>query len=153
MTGLEPELKPVGEITPKRASFIRAPSIGRILGALIGLVLVVVFLGITEPTFLSWGNIMNIFRAQSITFILAIGMTFVILTGGLDLSVASATGFAGMVLGFCIKAGIPAVPAMLITVATVRPGLIIRPPDRHRRIPFSWSRWQRCLSTPASSWC
>ncbi len=118
MTGKEADLQPVVEAQPSRAGFVRAPSIGRVLGALIGLVLVILFLGITEPSFMTWGNIMNIFRAQSITFILAIGMTFVILTGGLDLSVASATGFAGMVLGFCIKGGMSAVPAMLITAIT-----------------------------------
>jgi len=116
MAGPEAEAKARAEAGQTR-SFWRRLSIGRVLGALIGLVLVVLFLGITEPTFLTWGNIMNIFRAQSITFILAIGMTFVILTGGLDLSVASATGFAGMVLGFCIKSGMTAVPAMIITIA------------------------------------
>lgn len=91
-------------------------SIGRVLGAVIGLVIVVAFLGITEPTFLTWGNLMNIFRAQSILFLLAIGMTFVILTGCLDLSVASATGFAGMVLGLCIKAGMGTIPAVLVCI-------------------------------------
>lgn len=91
-------------------------SIGRVAGALGGLIVVVVYLAVTNDLFLTWGNVMNVFRAQSVIFILAIGMTFVILTGGLDLSVASAAGFAGMILGLCFKAGMSPLPAIILCV-------------------------------------
>jgi ribose transport system permease protein len=88
-------------------------------------VLVCVYLSLTNPLFLTWGNILNIFRAQSVIFILAIGMTFVILCGMLDLSVASATGVASMVLGMAIKGGWGTLPAcMLALVAGVGLGFI-----------------------------
>ena len=88
-------------------------SLGRLAGVVIGLVVVCAYLGATNPLFFTWGNILNIFRAQSVTFILAIGMTFVILCGMLDLSVASATGVAAMVLGMTVKAGWGWGPAIL----------------------------------------
>ncbi len=106
MTGKEADLQPVVEAQLSRAGFVRAPSIGRVLGALIGLVLVILFLGIAEPSFMTWGNIMNIFRLSPTTFILAIGMTFVILTGGLALSVASSHRFRRNGAGFLYQGGV-----------------------------------------------
>jgi ribose/xylose/arabinose/galactoside ABC-type transport system permease subunit len=76
-------------------------------GVIVALVAVGIYLGVTEPLFLSWPNWQNIFRAQSIVAILAIGATLVVLTGGLDLSAASATAVAGMVCGIVVKAGAP----------------------------------------------
>jgi ribose transport system permease protein len=101
-----------------RLGFFRRMSIGRVAGALIGLVAVVIYLAATDKLFLTWGNMMNVFRAQSVIFILGIGMTFVILTGGLDLSVAAAAGFSGMILGLCFKAGIPPIVAVLICIVS-----------------------------------
>jgi ribose transport system permease protein len=100
-----------------RLGFLRRMSIGRVAGALGGLIVVAAYLAATDKLFLSWGNVMNIFRAQSVIFILAIGMTFVILTGGLDLSVAAAAGFAGMILGLCYKAGIP--PLLCVVICLI----------------------------------
>lgn len=97
---------------------LRRLSIGRVAGALIGLAGVAIYLALTDDLFLSWGNIMNLFRAQSVVFIIAIGMTFVILTGGLDLSVASTTGFAGMILGFAIQAGSGPIAAIALCALT-----------------------------------
>lgn len=97
---------------------LRRLSLGRVAGALIGLAGVSLYLALTDDLFLSWGNIMNLFRAQSVVFIIAIGMTFVILTGGLDLSVASTTGFAGMILGFAIKGGSGPVTAIVLCALT-----------------------------------
>jgi ribose/xylose/arabinose/galactoside ABC-type transport system permease subunit len=76
-------------------------------GVVIALIAVGIYLGITEPLFLSWSNWQNIFRSQAIVAILAIGATLVVLTGGLDLSAASATAVAGMVCGIVVKAGAP----------------------------------------------
>ena len=93
---------------------VQRMSLGRLTGVVIGLVVVCVYLGLTNPYFLTWGNILNIFRAQSVIFILSIGMTFVILCGMLDLSVASATGAAAMMLGIAVKAGWGWAPAALV---------------------------------------
>ena len=54
-------------------------------------------LSFSSPYFLTTSNVLNILRQTSINGILSIGMTFVILTGGIDLSVGSVLAFAGIV--------------------------------------------------------
>lgn len=66
------------------------------------LTLIVVF-GVLEPNFLSPNNLFNVMRQVSITGLIAIGMTFVILTGGIDLSVGSLLALAGMVAAIAAK--------------------------------------------------
>lgn len=59
------------------------------MGPLVGLSLIVVILSIISSDFLTVGNIFNVLRQVSINALIAFGMTFVILTGGIDLSVGS----------------------------------------------------------------
>jgi ribose/xylose/arabinose/galactoside ABC-type transport system permease subunit len=61
---------------------------------------------IAEPRFLSPLNLFNILRQVSIYGLLAIGMTFVILTAGIDLSIGSLVAFAGLVAAAVAKGGI-----------------------------------------------
>ncbi len=65
--------------------------------SLVGLVLLVAVVSILSPSFLSSKNIFNILRQTSIKAIIAAGMTFVILTGGIDLSVGSILAISGAV--------------------------------------------------------
>jgi len=58
-------------------------------------------------------NILNIFKQVSINGLIAFGMTFVILTGGIDLSVGAMLGLSGMFLGLMISSGIPGFMAIL----------------------------------------
>jgi len=78
---------------------------GRHAGVLVALVLVCVYLSITEDVFLTWDNLMNIAKSNSVVFVLAIGATFVVISAGIDLSAASAATAAGMVLGLTMDAG------------------------------------------------
>jgi len=73
----------------------------------IALILVLVFFAVMAPNFVSVGNVVIIGRHVAINALLAIGMTFVILTGGIDLSVGSIVGLAGMVAGALLTRGIP----------------------------------------------
>lgn len=66
-------------------------------GALIFLVVLCIVFGVLSPAFLTPVNIFNVLRQASIYGLLAIGMTFVILTGGIDLSVGSVLALAGLV--------------------------------------------------------
>ncbi len=66
-------------------------------GALIVLIVIAIVFYVLEPQFASQRNLFNIARQVSIYGILAVGMTFVILTGGIDLSVGSVLAFAGLV--------------------------------------------------------
>ena len=69
------------------------------------LVLMAVF-AIVEPRFLSSTNLFNVMRQVSITGLLAVGMTFVILTAGIDLSVGSLLALCGLVAAAVAKGGL-----------------------------------------------
>ena len=59
------------------------------------LLAIIVFLTIWAPGFATWDNFMNILRSASMTGIIAFGMTFVIISGEIDISVGSAIAFFG----------------------------------------------------------
>ncbi len=73
---------------------------------LIFLVLLMAVFALMEPRFLSQVNLFNIARQVSVTGLLAIGMTFVILTAGIDLSIGSLVAFAGLVAAAVAKGGL-----------------------------------------------
>ncbi len=76
----------------------------------------IIVFSIISPNFMSFANMMNIFRATSINLVIATGMTIVILTGGIDLSVgaiAALTAVVGLQLSLG-PLGILAVPAALL---------------------------------------
>jgi inositol transport system permease protein len=70
------------------------------------LIALMALFAIIEPRFLSSINLFNVMRQVSITGLLAIGMTFVILTAGIDLSVGSLLAFAGLVAAAVEKGGL-----------------------------------------------
>src|SRR3569833_569648 len=77
-------------------------------GPLVGLVLLCVLLSLASDTFLSVRNALNILDQVTVLGILAIGMTFVILIGGIDLSVGSVLALSMMVMGWTANtAGLP----------------------------------------------
>lgn len=75
----------------------KAIAYGQKYGILIALILVCLVLSVSNEYFLTTRNLVNVFRQASINGILAIGMTFVILTRGIDLSVGSVVALAGVV--------------------------------------------------------
>ncbi|RUT32824.1 ABC transporter permease [Arsenicitalea aurantiaca] len=85
-----------------------AGGLGRIAKSLevrmLGLALVLaVALSLLSPYFLTQNNIFNILDQSVVIGIVAVGMTFVILTGGIDLSVGSVAGLTGIVLGLALQ--------------------------------------------------
>nr|WP_277750082.1 ribose ABC transporter permease [Falsirhodobacter deserti] len=75
---------------------------------LIGLIVVSVLMGFASDNFFSVSNIFNVLRQVSIIAILAVGMTFVILTGGIDLSVGAVMALAGTIAaGLMVNMGMP----------------------------------------------
>lgn len=87
-------------------------SYARSLGTLLGLILLCLLLWILTPYFLTVSNLINVVQQTSIIAIVAVGMTFVIITAGIDLSVGSVIAFSGVVLGSALAAGVPLVPAL-----------------------------------------
>lgn len=75
------------------------------LGPLFGLLLIVVIISIMSPSFLTADNIFNVLRQVSISALIAFGMTFVILTGGIDLSVGSTLALTGAVAASLLAGG------------------------------------------------
>lgn len=76
------------------------------LRAVVALVVLSVAFAMLSPEFLTAGNMTILVKHVAINAILAIGMTFVILSGGIDLSVGSIAGLAGMVAGALLTQGI-----------------------------------------------
>jgi ribose/xylose/arabinose/galactoside ABC-type transport system permease subunit len=77
-------------------------------GTLIGLVVLCGILWILTPHFLTVSNLLNVAQQTSINAIVAAGMTFVIISGGIDLSVGSIVALTGVALGTLLQAGQPA---------------------------------------------
>jgi len=70
------------------------------LRALVALVVLLIVFSILSPAFLTAGNLTILLKHVAINAIMAVGMTFVILSGGIDLSVGSVLALSGMVLGY-----------------------------------------------------
>jgi erythritol transport system permease protein len=85
------------------------------LRTFIALIVITAFFSAMVPNFLSMANLVIMSKHVAINAFLAIGMTFVIITGGIDLSVGSIVGLAGMVAGFLINEGI-VLPMFGVTV-------------------------------------
>ena len=71
------------------------------------LILLAVILGIYEPVFYSTDNLLNVLRQVSVSAIVAVGFTFVLAIGSIDLSVGSQVCLAGIFMGFMLKAEVP----------------------------------------------
>jgi|UniRef100_A0A7C3WWV0 ribose/xylose/arabinose/galactoside ABC-type transport system permease subunit len=76
------------------------------VGILLAFIVVCVIFGILTPVFFNPINVLNVIRQVSIIGVIAVGMTFVILLGGIDLSVGSVVAFTGIIAaGFQVKWG------------------------------------------------
>ena len=84
-------------------------------GPLIGLVLLCLIFSLTTDVFLTWRNALNVIDQITVLGILAIGMTAVIVIGGIDLSVGSILAFSMMMMGWLYQS--VAVPLGLAIVA------------------------------------
>lgn len=82
-------------------------------GPLMALVVLVIGLSIASSDFASPSNFLSLLRQSSINGFIAFGMTLVILTGGIDLSVGSVLALSTVVGATLIKAGVPAIAALI----------------------------------------
>jgi len=84
------------------------------LGPLLGLFLLVVIVSILNPSFLEPLNLLNLLRQVAINALIAFGMTFVILTGGIDLSVGAILALSSALSAGMMVAGVDPIVAILI---------------------------------------
>ena len=89
----------------------------RQLGTLAGLAGLCILLTILTPHFFTVSNLLNITEQTTINALVAVGMTFVILSGGIDLSVGSIVALSGVVLGSALQAHVPIPIALLAAIA------------------------------------
>jgi ribose transport system permease protein len=88
-------------------------------GPLGGLVVLCVVMTILSPYFLTFNNLFNVGTQIAVTAILALGQTFVIVSGGIDLSVGSVLGLAGIVFGWAtVVANLPLPLALALGTGT-----------------------------------
>lgn len=85
----------------------------RKLGPLLGFIILCIVLSIVSEQFLTVSNLLNVTRQVSINAVIAVGMTLVILTGGIDLSVGSIVAFAGSVTAGLLVGGLSIPMAVL----------------------------------------
>jgi ribose transport system permease protein len=86
-------------------------------GTLFGLLAIVIVFAILSPNFLTKANLLNVLQQSSINACVALGMTLVIITGGIDLSVGPTAAIAAVAAAVLMAAGAPivvAIPAALL---------------------------------------
>jgi ribose transport system permease protein len=101
---------------PEKAVPQRAFRLPREIGILGALGLMLLILAVFVPQFRDIQNLTNITRNFSFVGIVAMGMTLVILTGGIDLSVGSVWGMTAVIVAFLLTHGWPVVPAILVSL-------------------------------------
>lgn len=98
---LEPKGKGIGSVIQK-------------LGPLLGLAILIIVVSIMNPSFLAPLNILNLLRQVAVNALIAYGMTFVILTGGIDLSVGAILALSSTLMAGMMVSGIDPILAILI---------------------------------------
>ena len=105
----------MGVAQVKAGGVSRSAAIERLRKGKAGLIVALVLLGaalsVAEPVFLTAPNLINLVRQISINGILAVGVTCVLLTGGVDLSLGSVAALAGVVAALFAQPGHYSVPA------------------------------------------
>lgn len=80
------------------------------------LVLLFLYFGLTSPVFFRFSNLMNLLRQTSIYGIVALGMVFVIISSGIDLSVGAVLGFSGTVTALLLTNNVNIIMAIIIAI-------------------------------------
>lgn len=81
------------------------------------LLILMLLLSIFSEYFLAWKNFYNILDQSAVYLILSVGMTFVIVSGGVDLSVGSLAGLGGVIMAVVMKAGMNVPSAIVLGIA------------------------------------
>ena len=90
--------------------------IKRNMGILIGLVVLFLFLSVATDSFLSTKNMLQVLRQICINGLLAFGMTFVLIIGGIDLTVGSVVAISGVSVVIMLNSGVPLPVALVVAL-------------------------------------
>ncbi|WP_035052344.1 ABC transporter permease [Carnobacterium pleistocenium] len=86
------------------------------LGPLLALIVLVILVTVVNPGFISPNNLLNLLRQVSTNALIAFGMTFVIITGGIDLSVGSTLALSSALMAGAIASGLDPILAMVLSL-------------------------------------
>jgi ribose transport system permease protein len=106
--------------------FVASPvsQLGPNVGAVVGFILIFIAGSLASDVFLSWINIRNILLQSAMLGVVSVGMTFVILTGGIDLSVGSVLSFCSVLAAMMFNNG-HGYPLPIVLLATLAIGAAI----------------------------
>jgi ribose transport system permease protein len=99
-------------LTPIRQTLVRY------LGVLAALFMLIVWQLATQSQFATWGNFLNILETNAALLVVSVGMTFVMLAGGFDLSLGGLLALSGVLLAKLIYGGVPTLLAVVIVVVS-----------------------------------
>ena len=97
----------------KKDNFLKRIMKVREMGILLPFILICVITALINPVFLYKANLVEIARSISFTVIMAVGMTFVMVGGGIDLSIGSVLALTGIIAGKILQLGLPIPLAIL----------------------------------------
>lgn len=109
--------KSISSTNRSRSNIIKRIFLSQSGGVFITLFLLCAIFSILSKPFFSLSNLTNILVQSSMTIVTAVGLTFVISMGGIDISVGSVVALTGVIMGKAVQAGIPGIPAILIGLA------------------------------------
>ena len=101
-------------IEKRKINFLRILFAKREIGIIIPTILIIILVSIINPVFITFDNIMNIFRQTAFVLMIGITSTMVFISGGIDLSVGAVLALGGCVTGMGILANIPMAISILI---------------------------------------
>jgi ribose transport system permease protein len=102
--------------TPKTAPFVNLKFSLRDAGTLLGLILIIVVFSALSPVFLTAPNWINILQQSSINAAIALGMTLVIISGGIDLSVGPTAALSAVIGASLMVSGVPVPLAIMASL-------------------------------------
>lgn len=122
--GLDDTTTATAVVSPPPERTMQAPStmarftnaLNQYAGVLTVLVLAIVLLSLLEDQFLTTGNILNVLEQNSVLLVVAVGLTFVLLVGGIDLSLGGVMALTAISMWSLLMAGVPAPLAAVIVV-------------------------------------
>lgn len=87
------------------------------MGTVLPLAILMLAVAIVNASFFNMTNILDILRTAGFSFIVAVPITFLMSSGGMDLSIGAITSFGGVICAFALKAGIPLPVAVILALA------------------------------------
>lgn len=87
------------------------------MGTVLPLAILMLAVAIVNASFFNMTNILDILRTAGFSFIVAVPITFLMSSGGMDLSIGAITSFGGVICAFALKAGMPLPVAVILALA------------------------------------